>query len=251
MQFFKTYMSLSVCTLMLFFPTLSFAMNTDYDPGTWDYTFHLQIKNGVLGIQKEAVTPYEATLNSGEIPLPPKNTDFHIDVIGVKGNLLGSYGFNDPKTYAPVLEKTIFDLNIPFFANGGRAVVFNRAGKKLFEQSLLGTSFCNDNRKCEIATGENFANCANDCPPPPRESTPAGEASSEITDLPGIAPNGTIVIQPITPTNSNESTTTYTLAEGSATKNMVIPLTIGVLSILLSLVGYIAWRKHKEAAVEL
>lgn len=244
----KTYIATLILLGALVFPSSLFAISDDYDPGVWSFAFHFQIKNGVLSTQSEAKLEYEATLASGE-QLSPGNTDYRIDIIGVKGNILGTYGFNDPKTYVAVLDKTVFDVLTPFFANGKKAEIYAKNGKKLFEVSLAGTSFCNDNGRCDMGVGENFSNCVNDCPPPPTPNptpTPVTPTPANPTPTP-VQPGA--VDPTITPSTSSTGTSGEVVrTQGLMTGNSKIMLVFGVGFVLLSVLGFVVMRGRKSAA---
>jgi hypothetical protein len=227
--------------LLLSFPFTTFAFSADYDPGIWAFVFHLEIKDGILRAQADAVIPYEATPVS-ETPdsKDPNESDFHVDIIGVRGNMLGSFGFDDPKTVVPALGKSVFDVYTPFFANGTRALISTKEGKKLLELSLSGTSFCNDNAVCDTDVGENFVNCANDCPAP-EVLTPIPQTNDgDVGETPTQEVGGE---KPVI--TSTDGTATITRTQGDTEKrSSVIPMTIGVGIILLALVGLIYWRRR-------
>lgn len=242
----KKYIAVLALFGALIAPTQLFAISEDYNPGEWSFAFHFQIKNGVLGTQTEAKLAYEATLAYAE-QIPPGTTDYRIDIIGVKGNILGTYGFNDPKTYVAVLDKTVFDVITPFFANGKRAEVYAKNGKKLFEISLAGTSFCNDNNVCDMGVGENFSNCANDCPPPP-SPTPTPSVVTPTPSNPTPTPIAPTVVDPSVAPSPSGTTSDGEVVRtpGLMTGNNKIMLVVGVGFVLLSVLGFVVMRGRRS-----
>ncbi len=242
----KKYIAVLALLGALTAPTQIFAISDDYDPGGWAFAFHFQIKNGVLASLSESKLAYSPTLAVSE-KLEPGNTDYRIDIIGVRGNLLGTYGFNDPKTYVAVLDKTVFDVVTPFYANGKKAEVYAKSGKKLFEIDLGGTSFCNDNKVCDMNVGENFSTCPNDCPPPPSNPPPSPSGITPPSTNPTPPPT-TSEIEPVAPnlpgTNNGEVVRTPGLMEG----NNKIMLVFGVGFVLFAVLGFVVMRARKSAA---
>jgi hypothetical protein len=71
-----------------------------------------------------------------------------------------------PNTTDIASGKTKIEPMGPYFAYADRVIFYAKGGKKLFEISVRGSSFCNANKSCDAAVGENFRNCPMDCPAP-------------------------------------------------------------------------------------
>lgn len=233
--------------LFVLIPSAALAFSEDYDPGVWVYNFHFEIKSGVLSSFRGAPLPYEA-MPVAEFPAPksPSDSDYRIDIISGKGVLLGSFGFDDPKTIVAALGASVFDVKVPFFANGGKALIYDRSKKKLIEISLTGSSFCNDNGICDPSVGETYLNCANDCPAPIVPTITPGTQPDTPSSAPTTSPSSPTITPPSPVVNSTggEATVTHTQGDAPERKSVVIPMTIGVGTMLLAVVGLVYWRRR-------
>ena len=230
------------CGIMLcLMSTTASAVSDNYDPGEWEFQFHLQVKDGVLHTNTEAKQSYEATLDPVNW-IDPKTSDYKVVITGVKGNTLGTYGFNDPHSIVPALNKSVFDVITPMFANGKTALFYSKTNTKLFEISLAGTLFCNDDKFCDMDGGENFATCPNDCPKPPDTPDPVAPPTP-------VAPTpGNTVTPPPMPTPGATGGVPDTVIKGgtvSTNGNIpILPIVIGVGAILLAVLGLVYMRQR-------
>lgn len=205
-----------------------------------DYIFYLEFVQYKPKVSTDVKTPYyiipvaehAPTLSSGE---------FRGDIISGKGKLLTSFWFNTPTTTIVALNKSRADIRAPYFANADHVSFYTNNGTKpLFTISLKASSFCNDNNKCEGEVGENYSNCANDCPAPVKTTTTPTKPSvtpSDTTETP------TITEPTVNLPGTNEGTTTRATTPESSGNSSVIQLTIGIFLVLLSFVGYFAWKR--------
>ena len=213
--------------LAIFLP-LTFAF-ANYDSDEWSYLFHLQYKEGVLGVNSSEKYPYVSIPQLFTATEDPKTTDFTGTVISGKGKELAKFGFNKPTSIVISLGKSILDVSAPYFANADHVTFFDKNGKRLFDVSLRGSSFCNDNNVCNADVGENSVNCSNDCVgegrtptqtiPPPIENTITPTEETTITPIAEII--DTTAVESPTPIASegaivpDKSRTTITLIVGS------------------------------------
>lgn len=147
--------------LAVFLP-LAFA-SANYDDDIWSYVFHLQYKEGVLGVNDSEKDPYTSIPQLFTATNDPATTDFSGTIVSGKGKELAKFGFNKPTSIVVSLGKSIIDVNAPYFANADHVTFFDKKGKRLFDISVRGSSFCNDNNICNANVGENSLNCPNDC----------------------------------------------------------------------------------------
>lgn len=235
----KKIFTLAILGILLPF-TIAFA---NYDNDEWSYLFHLQYKEGVLGVNDSEKEPYTSIPQLFTATTDPATTDFSGTIVSGKGKKLATFGFNKPTSMVVSLGKSILDVRAPYFANADHVTFFDKRGKRLFDVSVRGSSFCNDNNICNANVGENSVNCPNDCAsgeiimpqiiPPPIEIT---VATTEETQNPPIA-TPTITKEEQSPATSTEvvqkkSPTTITLFVG------------GILLVLLSLVLIYLKRKN-------
>ncbi|OGZ06505.1 MAG: hypothetical protein A2845_00060 [Candidatus Lloydbacteria bacterium RIFCSPHIGHO2_01_FULL_49_22] len=206
------------------------------------YIFYLQFKQGVLSQDPDAkfaydVIPgvYEATKSSG---------DFYGEIVSGRKVALSRFWFDKPTTFIPAEGRSILEVRAPYFANADHVTFFSTSGKKLFTISLSESSFCNDNGICNKDVGESSLNCPNDCPPIPGEELPLPpeEIVPEVVSAPPVE---TITPAPITTEVATETAAGVAETEtGTAnSRSTVISLTIGVFLILLSILGWVVWKK--------
>lgn len=182
----------------------------------WVYVFHLQYKQGVLGVKEGIKYVYDSVPDLYTAQENSNQTDFYGIITSGRGKELARFGFNTPTTTVLALGKSVFNVRAPSYANADNATFYKKGGKKLFSISLKGSSFCNDDNKCNANVGENSQNCPNDChtpqestefTPPPLPITvvstpkPVIEAKVTMTNIPT-----TTTTPPTTPQNQNNST---------------------------------------------
>jgi hypothetical protein len=231
-----------ITLLALLFPcSLAYAMTDDDD---WTYFFYLQYKEGVLAQEEGAAYPYDPIPVYFDGPTDKataQQSDFYGTIVSGKGVSLAYFGFNKPETIIPALGKSVFTVKAPFYANASRVDFYQKSGKKLFTISVSGSSFCNDNNKCNASVGENYRNCPNDCPPPPggippREFVPPPEMVTPPSPavMPTTEPAPEDVGGAVLPSTAEVTTSeTPTPQKGVDTKMMVAVVT-GILALLLA-----------------
>ena len=162
--------TLTVVFLVLFlsFPVFAFA-NVDDD--IWVYSFLLQYKQGILAPQEGVEIPYDLIPTAFEEEVPATKGEYYGIILTVKGKEDARFGFNKPTVQNVSSGKSLLAVRAPYFANADHVSFYSRDGKHLFDISVRGSSFCNDNNSCDTQTGENYLNCPNDCPPPPTTPT--------------------------------------------------------------------------------
>lgn len=207
------------------------------------YIFHLQFKQDVLSQNTDAKFAYD--IIPGVYETTKSSGDFYGEIVSGRKITLMRFWFDKPTTFVPAEGKSILDIRAPFFANADHVTFFSASGKKLFTISVSGSSFCNDNGVCNKDVGESSLNCPNDCPPIPGEELQVipEETAPVVVSAPPVE---TITETPvITETATKTATEGITRTETGAanSQNMVIPLTIGVFLILLSILGWVVWKK--------
>lgn len=234
-----------ITLLALMFPfSLAYA-NVDDDD--WTYFFYLQYKEGVLAPEEGAAYPYDPIPVYYDGPTDEgtaKQMDFYSVVVSGKGVKLAHVGFNKPETIVPALGKSIFTVKVPFYANASRVDFYQKSGKKLFTISVSGSSFCDDNNKCNASVGENYRNCPNDCPPPPggippREFVPPPAPVTQpvappTTPEPVIEPIVIEVGETVLPGTGEVVTTETPLPNKGVDTKMIVVVVTGILALLLA-----------------
>lgn len=233
-------------------PTL---VSANVDPETWEYLFHLEYKEGKLSTDPllKPSDLYDSIPEDYTPEFSPAETDFYGNVISGKGKELARFGFNKPTTMIPSLGKSLMNVFGPYFANADRVAFYERSGKHLFDISVRGSSFCNDNNKCETNVGENNHYCPNDCPlpagttPPAPAPIPVPAPTPEIVSPPSptVSPPGPIDITPPNPSSSNDAPSTTPQGGQQISTMRVIAFTIGILTLLL---GTMLWLRRKKSA---
>jgi hypothetical protein len=238
----KKYILLVLITL--FFPFSLLLANIDDD--IWVYALHLEVKQGVLGIDSGAKYPYNTLPMAFDGPTAPDGFDYYGTVISGKGVVLGQFAFNKPATEVISLGKSVLTVHAPYFANADHITLYKKGGVKLFNISVSETSFCNDNNKCNSEVGENYINCPNDCPvpadvitPTPEESTPAPEIAPSPN--PTVSPEVPVDVTTVPPSNTNQDGVTSTTSQTNTVR--VVAFVTGILAILL---GTILWLRRRK-----
>lgn len=202
----------------------------------WSYAFHLQSVNGTISPDKssgEFYTPvpelYVSSVNAAE-------SDYYGLIKSIKGKEVARFGFNEPQTTVSLLGKSLFDVKAPFYANADHVEFYAKNGKKLFDISVRGSSFCNDNATCNADVGETYLNCPSDCPPPPPpvETTPTTPTTTPV--VPTVTPTSSG--QQIPVTVSQNSTSGSPLME-TPSKTTITLIVLGILSLILI---FILWK---------
>lgn len=219
--------------------------SASFDDNQSFYIFHLEFKQDVLSQNKDIKFPYD--IIPGEYVSTAKGGDFYGEIVSGHKVSLTRVWFDKPTTSVPAAGKSIVDVRAPYFANADHVTFFTAAGKTLFTISLAGSSFCNDNNKCNKEVGEDSNNCPNDCPPTPGEQLQVApiELAPEVISTP---PPATIASIPV---KSEPATNTNTTVEADTTttspRNIAIPLTVGVSLVLLSVLGWVAWKRRASS----
>ena len=218
---------------------LTFA-SANYDDDVWSYVFHLQYKDNVLGVNDSEKNPYTPIPGAYIQKDDPKTTDFSGKIISVKGKELGIFGFNKPTSMVISLGKSILEIQAPYFADADHVSFFDKNGKHLFNISLLGSSFCNDDNVCNAKVGENSVNCPNDC-------GSAGATQSPVTPIQTEVVATTTEVQN-TPTQAQEPVITTKEEQAPAVstniptvKKSTTLMVMFVGGILLVLLAIILW----------
>jgi len=236
-----------------FFVFLLFALLTPFalvsantDDDVWSYAFHLEYTQGSVIVDTTVKFPYEPIPELYSAKNDPATSDFYGVISNVKGKEEARFGFDSPNTTL-ASGKTPLTVPAPYFADADHVAFYNKAGKHLFDISVKGSSFCNDNAICDARVGEDYLNCPNDCvapatPPatPPTTINPPTPATVVPTPSPAT-------VQPIAPTATPEP-------EGEVTKSGgTLPITLSptviillVVSLLLVVLGIVLLRIRKH-----
>lgn len=217
------------------------------DDGIWSYVFHLQWKDGVLAKNSDAEFFYDPVPVNQAVSVLSSG-DYYAKIVSGKGTTLSTVWFSAPSSVVVAKNKKVLDLSAPFFANADHVTFYTSAHKSLFTVSLAGSSFCNENSQCNAEVGENYSNCAMDCPAPAGVPPAPSSPPAVPTNTPGAPPSTRgEVATPDTATSpepTGEVVRTLTPVEG---KSVVIPITIGLFLVLTALVGMVYIKKLKNA----
>ena len=229
--------------LACFVPMMASA-NVDDD--VWIYVFRLEYRQAALVPEVGLEVPYDLIPTSFEEKVSASAGDYYGIILTAKGREDARFGFNKPTTQNVSSGKSLLAVRAPYFANADHVSFYSRDGKHLFDISVKGSSFCNDNNSCDTQTGENYLNCPNDCPPPPPLPTtpipsptvPTGSTGGETTTTPSLGPDPTP--EPITDT--------VVKTPGSLPSLTISPVTIAVLvvSIIVLLILFVVWKVRKN-----
>lgn len=132
----------------------------------WSYVFHLQYKQGLLSIQEDVKDAYDVLPESYGQLLDPVSADYYGVIINFKKNEVFRFGFKKPTSSLDARGRSILHIKARMFADADYVRFFAKGGAHLFDISLKGSSFCNDDDKCNSEIGEDYRNCPNDCPAP-------------------------------------------------------------------------------------
>jgi len=237
--------------LILCAPFISVSADTSSSNDISDYIFYLEFIQHKPQVSTDAKYPYYIIPVVEHAPLLTFG-EFRGDIISVRGKSLTSFWFNTPTTTIVALGKSSADVYAPYFADADHVNFYTSKGTKpLFSISVKGSSFCNDNNKCEKDIGEDYNNCSNDCPAPVQSATtpitPAPETNPSIPNKPIVAQT---TESGVNLPGTNEGTTTRTASATSNSSSSVVQLTIGIFLVLFSFVGYLAWKRHAANAPE-
>ena len=228
---FSFFSGLVIGTLL--FTTQAFAGGFSDD---WSYAFHLQSANGVISPDKstgELYTPipelYIQTVSATE-------GAYYGVVKNIKGKETARFGFNEPETTVALLGKSIFDVRAPFFADSDHVEFYTKGGKHLFDISVKGSSFCDDDTTCDENVGETYLNCPFDCPPPPPPPVTTTPVATTTPTTPTVQPTTETPEVPVVVSNSTGTTPT---AGGLSSKTTI---TLGVLGIVFLVLIFILWK---------
>ena len=228
--------------LFLTFPVFAFA---NIDDDIWIYSFLLQYKQGILAPQEGVGIPYDLIPTAFEEKVSVSGGDYYGIILTVKGKEDARFGFNKPTTQNVSLGKSLLAVRAPYFANADHVSFYSHDGKHLFDISVKGSSFCNDNNSCDTQTGENYLNCPNDCPPPP--PTPVTPTPSPIISTGSTGGDTTITPAAATPT-PEPVTGIVVKTAGNLPSLTLSPVTIAVLvvSIIVLLILFAVWKVRKN-----
>ena len=209
----------------------------------WSYAFHMEYRNGTLAPDTssgESYTPIpELSTPEGD----PSATDFYGVIIGVKGKELNRFGFNTPKTTVAALGKSIFDVKATFFADADHVSFYTQQGKHLFDISVKGSSFCNDNNVCNADVGEDYTNCPNDCPAPIQTGAPIETAP--ITEPVISSSSTTEEAQPSQVTPTGEGVVLTNAPTPTQTPVSKTKITLIILGFVFVVLLFILWKLRK------
>ncbi len=237
-----------IFTLLLIFTFLTpvFA-SANVDDDIWIYVFKLEYVQGILSPEKGPSIAYDLIPTAYEEKVPASSGDYYGIVLTSKGKEDARFGFNKPTTQNVSSGKSLLSVRAPYFANADHVSFYGHDGKHLFDISVKGSSFCNDNGSCNADAGENYLNCPNDCPPPPPVSTTPGP----LPLPPDSNTQGETTVNPIVPSPSPSPEPfqeTVTKTSGSLASLAHSPITIIVLvvSIVLLLILFVVWKIRKN-----
>lgn len=233
----------AVFFLGFFIPMFSSA---NIDDDIWIYVFRLEYAQGTLSTEAGLKVPYDLIPTAFEEKVSAGEGDYYGTIFTGTGKEDARFGFNKPTTQNISSGKSLLPVRAPYFANADHVSFYSRGGKHLFDVSVKGSSFCNDNNSCNTEAGENYLNCPNDCPPPP-------PASIDPTPLPVTPSSGTggetTVTPPESPVPSPEPVTgTVVKTPGNIPSISLSPVTIAVLvvSMLVLLILFAVWKVRKN-----
>ena len=227
--------------LTCFVPIMASA-NADDD--VWIYVFRLEYRQAALGPEVGLDVPYDLIPTAFEEKVLASAGDYYGIILTAKGREDARFGFNKPTTQNVSLGKSLLAVRAPYFANADHVSFYSHDEKHLFDISVRGSSFCNDNNSCDTQTGENYLNCPNDCPPPtpitptPSPAVPTENLGGENNITPSVSPTPT-------PEPSSE---TIVKTPGSLPSLTLSSVTIAVLvvSIIVLLILFVVWKVRKN-----
>ncbi len=238
---------------VLFFIFVTFAIIpifafANYEADIWSYVFHLEYKQGTLAVDSGAKYPYDSIPEEYNAQNNAALTDFYGIVVSVKNKEIGRFGFNTPATTVEALGKSIMSIHAPYFADANRVAFYQKGGKHLFDVSVKGSSFCNDDNVCNANVGENSNNCPNDCLAILNTPPPAAPPSTEVAPI--TPPTTPVVTTPSQETAPIEASGVVQKTETASPKVVFSPLNImifvGSALLLLLIVILLRIRKHMD-----
>jgi|GEM_PF-4415886 len=238
-----------ILTFIVIFMCLPFSMTqATVETDVWSYVFHLQIQDGILAKNSDFKFFYDP-IPGDYVTSNEQSGEYNAQIISGKGVTLSTVWFSAPNTLLVAKNKKILDVRTPYFANADRVVFYDSAGKQLFSESLRGSSFCNENNKCDKEVGENYQNCSMDCPAPAiaAPSMPVIPPTTNLPIVPSIEEGAPPALEEAgtEPRATDEISRTQSAQEK---RGVVIPITIGLFLILTALVGMVYMKKLKNAA---
>lgn len=150
--------------LVLLIIPITAVANVEED--VWSYVFHLEYANGALSVRADIKTPYSPIPMLFTPVIDAAQAPFYGVVVSGKGKTLEKFGIPSATTINTVTGKSEMEVVGPYFANADHVAFYTKEGKHLLTVSVKGSSFCNDNNKCNADVGENYINCPLDCPAP-------------------------------------------------------------------------------------
>lgn len=238
---------LSFAILLILCATFSVA-HAQTDSGFWSYVFHLQIKDGVLAQNSDAEFFYDPIPVIEPVSMPLSG-EYYAKIVSGKGVTLSTVWFSAPSSIVVAKNKKIMDVSAPFYAYADHVTFYTAQNKELFTVSLRGSSFCNEDSKCNKEVGEDYQNCSMDCvapPTPPPTFTPPVVAPITPPSIPGEPVTQPVVTGTPLPVEATGGEVTRTSSPVEK-QSIVIPLTIGLFLVLTALVGMVYMKKLKNA----
>lgn len=236
-------------TLILLLVIPLAAVSANYEDDVWSYLFYLEYKQGIIAVQSGAKYPYDPIPDLFVSKYDPSTSDFYGIITSGKGAELARFGFNTPNTTLVAQGKSIMEVRAPYYANADHVTFYNKAGKRFFNISVKGSSFCNDNNICDARVGENYVNCPNDCEAP--EVLPTPTPSPTINPPINIdpapqPPNPSVVVGVETPElMGGEITKTESTLPISFSPKMIILLVVSALLLIFGII-LLRMRKHMD-----
>lgn len=235
MKIFLTFLTL------LIIPFTSFA---NVEEGIWSYVFHLESVNGTLSVRTDTKTPYSPVPILFTPVIDVAQAPFYGIVLSVKGKTLEKFGIPPATTVNTVTGKSEMEVSGPYFADAERVAFYTKEGKHLFDISVKGSSFCNDDNKCNVDVGENYINCPLDCPAPIK--TPSVPLiTPPVTPIVTTAPSSTEQVKPETPASQSNIDASYittnnseTPTSGGVSTKALLMFGAGLLMIILGFAYY-------------
>ncbi len=239
--------TLTIGLVSLLFPFVALAVSSVYEEAPSIYVLHLYYKNGVISLAPNYPMQYEILYQGESAPSSAPNGAYKLDVSSIRGASLATISF-DPPAGSSLGGASYFDVQAPYFADAKEVVVSTAAGKMVLSVDVSGSSYCNDDGKCDFLVGEDPLSCPNDCrgtispsegggkvvSPTPAATTPSGTATPVI-----VPPS-----QPSTPP-SDVSVPPPTLA--SSSMSHVIWAILAVLLVLFAIFGIFWYRKRRSS----
>ncbi len=220
--------------------------SANVDDDVWIYVFRLEYSQGTLGTEAGLKVPYDLIPTAFEEKVSALSGDYYGTVFTVTGKEDARFGFNKPTAQNVSSGKSLLAVRAPYFANADHVSFYSHNGNHLFDISVRGSSFCNDNNTCDSLIGENYLNCPNDCPPPP----PTPTTPEPSTVVPTANTGGETTITPsVGQTPTPEPVTETVVKTGGNLPSLTLsPVTIAVLvvSMIVLLILFVVWKVRKN-----